>query len=150
MPYTIGQLTQLLGLTSKTETRSIIHSDGMQDIFEEYRSGIGGHAAPARPGFKLRNVTRLMRLSDRPATGPVWSWTAEDPDKTGWGPDFHAARFAWQADRWVEGINGGWVRSVDRDREVARLLGLLWYMHERYIDVPMNWEQLLMSWVWSR
>lgn len=146
MPYTLKQLTRLLGLTSKAETRFIIRSDGIRDMFEEYRSGItGGTAAPsARPQFRLRNVTRLMRLSDaqqqyqQQGTGTTrpgfaWSWTRDDPDRTGWDPDFHAVRFVWRADRWVEGINGGWVRSGDRDIEVARLSGLLWYLHERLL-----------------
>jgi hypothetical protein len=130
MRYSINQLTSLLGLKSTNDTIFIVSADGLHSIFEEYRGAIGTNTAS--PQFHLNHVIRLLELSDH-APESSWAWTGEEPKKEGWTADYHAARFVWRADRWVESINGGWVRSRDRRREIERLCGVLWYMHEMYI-----------------
>jgi hypothetical protein len=160
MTYTLSQLANLLGMTDAAETHDIVRPDFIQACFSEYREGIGGNDAPVALPFTLRGVLSLVQAAETVVVAaahagqqqshedglPGMPWTATRRPLNSaaataaacdWPAAWHAARFVWRLDRWVDNINGGWPRdTADRGCEMARCAAVLRYLHEIHIVWP--------------
>lgn len=149
---TLARLAFLLG-TNTYETLAVTHSIFAQALFMDYRNGMYNLCVRGDViTWTQQRIVNLVRQADEAAErarqvrpnldglkGMPWTAIGRPQNTTDWPDEWHAARFVWKLDWWLDTYSSGlsWPRDTsDRVLEVIRCVAVLQYLHEIYLLWP--------------